>query len=56
MKWALKLIPVEQLINYLINWLASTIKRPNSPEAQRVLSGVRLLRGACDRFLEEVEI
>lgn len=55
MGWALRWIPIEKVIDHLTAWLASTIKRPNSDEAQRVLRGVRILRNACDDFLEKVE-
>jgi len=53
-KFLLKYFPIEMLIEFLADWLASTIKRPNSVEAQRVVANVKRLRDACDSFLSKV--
>lgn len=54
MKALLKVFSIDTVIEFVVAWLASTIKRPNSIEAQRVVANVKRLRDACDSFLAKV--
>lgn len=54
MKSLLKVFSIDTIIEFIVAWLASTIKRPNSVEAQRVVANVKRLRDACDSFLSKV--
>ena len=55
-KFLLKYFPIEMLIEFLADWLASTIKRPNSVEARQTLDWVKKLRDLCEDFIEKVEV
>lgn len=50
----LQFVPIEKLIDVLTDWLASTVKNPNSAEAKRLFSAVARLMGACDGLLQKV--
>lgn len=56
MKSLLKVFSIDTIIEFVVAWLASTIKRPNSIEAQRAINNVRRLRDACDNFLSKIEL
>ncbi len=50
----IQFIPIDKLIDVLTDYLASTVKNPNSGEAKRLFSAVARLMGACDSFLQKV--
>lgn len=52
----MRFVPVNRLIDAVVDWLASTVKNPNSIEAQNVIGAVTRLEDACTRFLDKVVI
>lgn len=53
-KTLLKWIPLDAIIDHVVEWLASTIKNPGSAGAQRAKASVERLRDACNTWLERV--
>ena len=51
MKYLLKLISIDTLIEFLVAYLASTVKNPESKEAVRLKHYVLKLHDAAEQFL-----
>lgn len=49
----LKFVPIEKIIDVLTDWLASTVKNPQSMDSARLFAAVARLRSACDDFLRK---
>jgi hypothetical protein len=50
----LKLLSNEKMIEFLINYLASLVKNPQSPKAQRLKGLVATLHGVTEEFIKKV--
>lgn len=54
MKIILKFIPIETIISYLVEYLISTVKNPNSKEARRLYFVLQKVEAAIAEYFEKV--
>lgn len=53
MKWALKLISIDTILEFIVAWLASTVKNQESQKSIRLFRVVGEIHDLTGQFLEQ---
>lgn len=56
MKWILKSFSIETILEFVVAWLAATVKNPNSAKAGRLIRIVSDLQRLSKQFLDQVAV
>lgn len=54
MKWILKTFSIETILDFVVAWLAATVKNPQSVKAGRLIRIISELHRLSQQFLDQV--